>query len=133
MTETGGQEGSLGWFRLGCLSAALLVVPIWILLWALFTQDTWIQDDFGVVRIRSSYVVGLIEAGGWVLALIYLAIVAAVALRAVGRTADRISRRREGQRFRDVVGDGAVMRADAWSDAADKMDPDEPEEQEPTP
>jgi hypothetical protein len=131
--EGGPEEGLFGWTRLGCGTTALTITPIWlgvtaalVYLWGADWYSSFGMSDpvrflgldlvWYVAGVQACLLLALIlvlVVGGW--------LVVGGGSRWWERRRARLSR----ERYESVVGDGAVLRDDAWPDT------DEPTEEEP--
>lgn len=128
------REGVLGWGRLGCLWIVLAVVPLWVTLMGAFSgaRPAWLED-----RGLTDTVVFGMTIGGWfavfagtstLLVLLFLVGIGFGVGAAIGRWRRVRAERAEARRWDLVVGDGAVLRPDAWGAAAVPASEDPTEE-----
>ncbi len=115
-------EGLFGWTRLGCAVAIIGVLPVWAGLTAVVLY-LW-GDDWparlgmpGPVDLLGFPLVFWIAAAQSAMLLVLVALLGLLGLALVGGVSafwERRSARRDAERYDAVVGDGAVLRADAW-------------------
>lgn len=127
-------EGLFGWTRLGCVTFLLTVLPIWLGLTGAFVYlwgDDWparmgLEEAARFLGVPMVWWVALVQ-GLLMLALIAgLATLFLGAIRALAAYFTWRSHRAASKRYDDLVGDGAVLRSDAW--ATSEGPDDEPTE-----
>ncbi len=118
--DEGTEEGTLGWVRLGCGIVLLVILPLWLGLLALMihiSHPQWQEaalEDGGEALGRVDWLGIGLESALWVLVLFG----GAILLLGLGRgvsswMAGRADRDRR-TRYDAIVGDGDVLRQDAW-------------------
>lgn len=100
------REGLVGWIRLGCTTAALALVPTWLVLTGLLVH-AWGPERWMLA--------GVVAAVGLVVTSL-LVLLAMLVGRVLARVSERRAARRRAERYDAIVGDGSVLRKDAWEE-----------------
>jgi len=107
------RESVFGWLRLGCTCSVVLLVPTWLLL------SGFIHQLHPVLRAQPWWL-GLTAAGVVAGAGVGVAgLVVALLVFLIRRAWDDVlawQRDRDLERYASIVGDGDVLRPDAWDD-----------------
>ncbi len=105
-------ERVFGWLWLAVSTTIILLVPLWLVLSGIYAQMHPLSD------VGASTIVSWAGLGG----LMYLLFVLSVAMPTIGVVSlvlflvRRWREKAEKQKYRDLAGDGGVMRPDSWSD-----------------
>ncbi len=107
MSRLVGEESPLGWARTALVFLALALLPVWGLLtvFVLYAEYDMELSLFWIAGLVSAVLV--LEAAGVVAALL-------LSVRGAMRLVTLLQDRSAARRYTEVVGDGAVLRPDAW-------------------
>ncbi|MBW1877595.1 MAG: hypothetical protein JRI25_22735 [Deltaproteobacteria bacterium] len=118
------EEGLFGWTRLGCGTVVLTIAPIWfgitaalVHLWgAEWHANLGLPGPVRFLGLDLVWYVASVQACTLLALILVLVVGGWLVVGGVSRLLERRRARAARKRYDSVVGDGAVLREDAWED-----------------